>query len=394
MRTLIFFLCSLWLVFPEVTHAQRNSEKDTRPGRSLASADYDVLTPSEWRQVDTAVNRALHWLMQQQMPNGSFATLPQGQPGVTSLAVMAFFAHGHMPHDSKYGAQLLQAIDFVESCQKPNGLIAVVVPPGNRISRNVPHKIGVSAVYNHTIASLLLSEMYGLGGSERAKRLQPVIEKSLQVSLLMQDWPKDREIDDGGWRYLNPYKDVHSDLSLTGWQLMFQRSAKNAGFEVAEERIERAVGYVRRCFNPDHGVFEYTAQDGDGRSRAMAGAGVLAFAHAGYHHSEEARRSGDWILKHHFDEYNRALNFSREYPKDRYHYGVFNCSQAMYQLGGKYWREFFPRLVKTLLANQNRDGSWQAEKHYEDGPFGQAYTTSLVVLALGAPNQLLPIFQR
>jgi hypothetical protein len=66
----------------------------------------------------------------------------------------------------------------------------------------------------------------------------------------------------------------------------------------------------------------------------------------------------------------------------------------MYQLGGRFWREFFPRVVPILLVNQRPDGSWPAESHFHDAQFGNAYTTALVVLTLGAPNQLLPIYQR
>jgi hypothetical protein len=66
----------------------------------------------------------------------------------------------------------------------------------------------------------------------------------------------------------------------------------------------------------------------------------------------------------------------------------------MYQLGGEHWSRFFPWVVNTLLANQRDDGSWPAESHYYDAQFGNAYTTALVVMTLGAPNQLLPIFQR
>jgi hypothetical protein len=50
--------------------------------------------------------------------------------------------------------------------------------------------------------------------------------------------------------------------------------------------------------------------------------------------------------------------------------------------------------VRTLVDNQQRDGSWQAESHFNDGKFGNAYTTALVVMSLGAPNQFLPVFQR
>src|SRR5262249_6547246 len=153
-------------------------------------------------------------------------------------------------------------------------------------------------------------------------------------------------------------------------ELMFLRSARNAGFEVPKQSIDAAVAYVRRSYSQKYGAFGYIADGGDYRSRGMAGAGILALAHAGYHGAAEARQSGDWILQHDFDQYNVIEPFTQSWNNDRYHYGLFNCCQGMYQLGGRYWEQFFPRVVHTLLANQQPDGSWAAESHFHDGPFG------------------------
>ena len=99
--------------------------------------------------------------------------------------------------------------------------------------------------------------------------------------------------------------------------------------------------------------------------------------------------------QYNFADYNHVEPFGRPiFPIDRYHYSLFNSCQAMYQMGGKYWEQFFPRTVRALLANQQPDGSWPAESHKNDAQFGNCYTTALVVLSLGAPNQFLPIFQR
>jgi len=59
----------------------------------------------------------------------------------------------------------------------------------------------------------------------------------------MQDWGGKEEKNVGGWRYLNKrYPHLNdSDLSVTGWQLMFLRSAKNAGFDVPEKNINDGV---------------------------------------------------------------------------------------------------------------------------------------------------------
>ena len=310
--------------------------------------------------------------------------------------MMAFISHGHMPGRGRFGKRLERATDYVIACQKPSGLVALVGPDGPEISRYVSHEIGTCAAYNHAISSLTLSEVYGMSSGPRAQRIQIAINKSLAATLLMQRWPKDRAADRGGWRYIGDTgtdAQYDSDLSITGWELMFLRSARNAGFNVPKQPIDDAVAYVRRCYSRQYGVFQYVASDDDDRSRAMAGAGILALAHAGFHGAPEAKDSADWILQHNFDAYNAILPLGSG-RHDRYHYALFTCCQAMYQLGGQYWQRFFPRTVATLLANQQPDGSWPADSHWHDGQFGTAYTTALVLMTLGAPNQLLPIFQR
>jgi hypothetical protein len=233
-----------------------------------------------------------------------------------------------------------------------------------------------------------------MSSPERARRIEAVVERSLATSLTMQRWSKDRAVDRGGWRYVDDIDSVDSDLSVTGWELMFLRSARNAGFDVPKEPIDEAVAYIRRCYSSDYGAFQYMIENSDHRSRCTAGAGILALAHAGYHDSMEAQQSGRWLLEHDFVDYNVSLPFTQTWVHDRYHYGLFNCCQGMYQLGGEYWEAFFPATVRTLLENQQADGSWPVDSHWHDSQFGSAYTTALVVMTLGAPNQLLPVFQR
>jgi hypothetical protein len=365
------------------------------PAAAFAQLEGDVLNEEQRVALDSSVEKGLAWLASQQQPDGSFPTMPHGQPGVTSLCAMAFLAHGHLPGEGPYGEPLERALKFTIECQKPSGLVALVAPGGKELVRAVDHDIGNSAAYNHPISALMLSEAYAMSGGSQADELSRAIEQALKVTLTMQDWPKSRSVDEGGWRYLDFHNDgIESDLSVTGWQLMFLRSAKNAGFDVPDEPITAAVDYVKNCFSDKYGTFGYTAQ-GRQLSRGMAGAGILALAHAGKHNSRQATAAGEWLLRYSFDEYNRELQFGQGIEsKDRYHYALFNCCQGMYQLGGRYWAEFFPGTAQTLINHQRPDGSWPPDSRGSDTPFGSSYTTSLVLLSLGAPNQLLPIFQR
>ena len=170
---------------------------------------------------------------------------------------------------------------------------------------------GTAAAYNHGISSLALSELYGTTERDQAERLRAAIAKSLRATLEMQRWPKDRAVDEGGWRYLNDFNQEDSDLSVTGWELKFLRSARNAGFDVPKPAIDAAVAYVRRTYSPRYGAFGYAAGDyHDFRSRGMAGAGILALAHAGFHNAPEAKHSGEWILQNNFDDYNADRELS------------------------------------------------------------------------------------
>src|SRR5437660_1678683 len=64
--------------------------------------------------------------------------------------------------------------------------------------------------------------------------------------------------DRGGWRYhLAAIDSPNSDMSVTGWQLMALRAAKNLGCDVPAENIDRAVEYIKRSQDKNGGGFAY-----------------------------------------------------------------------------------------------------------------------------------------
>jgi len=374
-------LCCTVLVGQSV----RASDADGPAPPPLVSRD--VLSAEAWVQVDRAVDLALVFLARHQEPNGQFLAPDMGQPAVTGLCILAFLSRGHLPGEGPYGEVLRSAVEFMLSCQQPDGLLSIV-PPGPRMQPHTPSHTGV---YNHAIGGLVLSELYGMTGLESAPRIRSAVDGALVFTRRLQLTPKRSPAERGGWRYLRPWEGVDSDLSVTSWQLLFLRSAKNAGFEVPSEYIDEAMQFVHRCFDPAQGTFTYSALPiGRSASRAMAGAGILSFSLGGLHDTEYARSAGEWILQHPFDPY---LGDGGRKGDTRYFYGAFYCSQAMYQLGGRYWVEFYPRLVATLLAHQSSSGSWGPEPA-DDERYGIAYATALAVLALTTPHQLLPIYQR
>jgi len=363
----------------------------TAPTRTPTTHLAAALSSAEWSRVDQGINRALTWIAAQQQADGSFPTRDQGQPAITSLCVMAFLSAGHLPGEGPYGEALNRAIDFALKAQQETGLFATLPSQASHVHRGASH----TAMYNHAITGLMLCEVYGQVSRERSVRMSGAIKRALVFTKERQLQPvKQSPLDEGGWRYL--YHVAHSpsdsDLSITGWKLMFLRSAKNAQFEIEDKIVNSAVAYVERCFEPDSRTFVY-GQVGVDRytGRGLMGVGALALALAGKHDTDMARAAGDWILKNPFDTYGATTA-----RLDRFHYSAYYCSNAMAQLGGQYWQQSFPPLAKTLLEAQSSEGFWAAEigSVNEDAAYGPVYPTALSVLTLTPAYQLLPIYQR
>jgi hypothetical protein len=386
----IFLLPPLAFVALPLLLAQPAPPQDaTEAKRSPNSSNLtDAMPPAEWERVDQGVAKALAWLAGQQQPSGAFPTLDHGQPAITSLCVMAFLSAGHQPGEGKYGEAINRAIDFALECQKPSGLFCYPEPT------NVT--IRWAANYNHAITGLMLCEAYGQTSRVRSERIKAAVDLALKETARQQhDPPKIDPRDIGGWRYLHTLSTSRSDMSLTAWQLMFLRSAKNAQFEIPddEKMVTAGLKYIESLFQPDQGVFFYGHSSADNNndryaSRGMMGAGILSLSLAGEHQTEMARRAGDWLLDRPFDKYGATMH-----RYDRFHYSAYYCANAAAQLGGEYWKKMFPMISKTLLDAQAPAGNWPSEQG-GDQQFGSCYPTALSVLTLTPGYQLLPIYQR
>jgi hypothetical protein len=355
------------------------------PAESLAAA----LPPAEWAKVEGCVDRALAWIATQQEDDGSFPTRIMAQPAVTSLCVLAFLSRGHQPGTGPYGAQLNRAIDFVLSCQKPDGLLCQA-PPEPVFNMRGP---SYSASYDHAIAGLMLSEVFGHVTGERSKNVKLALQKALQYTRDLQTRHKKYANDHGGWRYVrvqNAPNDADSDLSVTGWQLMFLRSARNAEFKVPQQYIDEAMEYVHRAWNEQVGMFRYevSAAQRDRYSRGLMGSAILSLSLGGQHQSPEAQAAGDWLLAHPFHSFVEQIGGG-----DRFFYSTYYCSQAAAQLGGRYWTGIYPSIAGILLKIQHTDGSFPLESR-NDGVFGADYSTAMAVLSLTPAYQILPVYQR
>ncbi len=318
--------------------------------------------------VDLSIEKALTYLAATQQNDGTWGGGFGSNTAVISLATMAFLAKGYVPGDGPYGEVVNRSVDYVVSKQRNNGLIFTQ---------------GGGPMYSHGISTLMLSEVVGMSSGERDRQVREALARGVKLILDAQRLKQADSRFRGGWRYQHTSKD--SDLSVTGWCLMALKAAKNAGAVVPVEAINDAIDYVKRSYRQGGG-FSY--QPGAGPSIAMTGTGVLGLQIAGYHllaksgkrFHPEALSSGEWLLKHQMTQYGGG----------HFHYATYYVSQAMWQLGGKYWAAWQPTFEQIALANQNADGSWPVV--YK--PAGPVFSTSMMVLSLAVKYCYLPIYQR
>ncbi|MEM8911050.1 MAG: hypothetical protein AAGC97_04725 [Planctomycetota bacterium] len=347
-----------------------------------------ALPPGQWAQIDSSVDRGLQWLAENQRQDGQMPGDEAAQPAITSFATMAFLSRGHMPGQGQYGATIHRAIDYVLDTQNRSGLFTAMRP----IKLDRQMSPSQTAIYNHFISGVMLGEVYGMVRGQRSAKVKLALEDALVFARGIQTRKTKDPTEQGGWRYVMPASGGTSDLSVTGWGLMFLRSARNAEFDVPKEYIDEALDFIETCHvaDPDHqqdGVFGYRgSHTKDGRvTRANTGSGMLSLVLGGRFRHPAIDAGAKW--------YRRTRYPAATDTEPRFYLATYYSSQAIAQVGGETWNRVFPQIARSLLGAQTPAGNWPTGRRNE-ARLGPCFTTSLSILSLTPAYQLLPIYQR
>ncbi len=324
--------------------------------------------------VDQAIKNGVKYLVSAARGNG--AIVDRGHDvAMTALAIMAMASVGIEPGAyNEASLRMSQAIDFVLDAR-------------NQDAQGYFGKVDGSRMYGHGIITLMLTEMLGMGATqEQNKRIHHSLEKAIKLILAAQDVRKSLKLA-GGWRYTPTASD--SDLSVSVWQLMALRSAKNDGLDVPASAIDNAIEYLQNSYTaPSNargeqqvGGFSYTPGHHH-PSFTMTSAGLLAMQVCGQYESPMVKGAAEWLLQHP--------------PRTRerfFHYGLYYYAQGMHQAGGQYAKRADTVVPSLLLDIQEPRGSWLA-RGSEEKNIGRVYSTSLSILSLSVRYHYLPIYQR
>ncbi len=329
-------------------------------------------------KVDDALRRATQFILGQQDGDGAIWEKEdkhmRNQVAMSSLSLLALASLGHQPADeTPEGHAMRRALGYVLSPEKQDADGYFGATDGSRM-------------YGHGITTLMLAEMLGMGVDEtQDKLILAKCRKAVDLILRAQRVPKS-ESNRGGWRY-NP-DTGDSDMSVTVWQTMALRAAKNAGMDVPREAIDDAVRYIKRGYEPDNsrtggvplGGFGYM---GRGREFSTTAEGLLALQVCGEYEAEEVAGSAERLFR------EGPIKTGERW----FFYSTYYYATGMYQRGGKYAEQARHNVDESLVPLQSAAGSWEGVGG-EERQGGKIYATCLAVLSLAVKNHYLPIYQR
>jgi hypothetical protein len=167
-------------------------------------------------EVDKMYVRGLQYLVRTQTAEGNWPDAPpNGEPAVTSLAVISLLAHGDDPNFGPYSATIHRALDFVlKHSDAATGMIG-------------------TTMYHHGFSTLALAESYG---AVDEPRLGPALQKAVRLIVSAQE-----ENNLHAWRYSPDSKDA--DTTVSGAQMVALFAARNAGIPVPEHVIQNGLSF-------------------------------------------------------------------------------------------------------------------------------------------------------
>jgi prenyltransferase beta subunit len=314
-------------------------------------------------KTEQVIRGALKWLASKQSPNGAWASsdMEQQHPiAITGYALMAFQAAGQLPGEGEYGKQVSLGMQYLVDSIAPDGLF------GNKNNGQY--------MYGHGVATIALAELYG---QTRSPTVRAKLDKVVKVIVSSQN-------NEGVWRY-RPIA-YQADISVTVLQVVGLRAAKNAGLDVPQATIDKAVDYVKKCYHAPTGGFSY--QPGQSPGFARTAAAVYSLQVCGLYEDPMVKAGSEYLLKN--------FNASRS---EWFTYGNFYAAPAQYMRGGETWEKWYALLKEALVKKATIRGDvayWDPNESQLDGGrnVGAVYSTSVFTMMLAMPYHYIPLYQR
>ena len=341
---------------------------------------------------EAAVELALQWIADHQLPDGSWnldhsigpkvndrprtspnpGELTNATMGATALSLLPFLGNGQTHRSGKHKKTVFDGLKFLMTNSTRRGKGLTYWDPDGEM-------------YSHGLVAIVFAECYAMTGDEK---LREFVEGTLRFIEDCQD-PVG-----GGWRY--SYREP-GDTSVVGWQIMALKSGKLSGIKVNQRTFKLAKKFLDSV-STDYGAYYgyriKPVKTDAGKfirgNRARTAVGLLSRMYLGWEREREGLVKGvDWLAGIGPDvQQNGVINM----------YYNYYATQLMKHYGGDTWRTWNLAMRDFLINNQVKDDVAKGSWHFNaDGQFqaagGRLYTTVLACLTLEVYYRYLPLFQ-
>jgi uncharacterized protein YfaP (DUF2135 family) len=294
----------------------------------------------------------------------------------SGLTLLAFQAAGHYYFNgTKYSDLVRKGLDWMVGQQQPDGALVTVSSKGYS-------KYPQYHMYEHGIAAFALADACAAArhmSSPDVERYRIALQKAIRFI-------EDGQHRDGGWRYHQDAKEK-SDMSVTGWQVLALKSAKEAGLPLPTHTVDRAKQFFDDRLMGENGRSGYL----NGRNivtEATTGVGMLGrqflFDQAD---GQVVRDAADYLARFAEGAWGPGKASEPDY------YLWYNCTLAMFMRGGETWKRWNNVVRDELIRRQKQagcaTGSWDPDDRW-GGRGGRIYSTALAVLALESYYRYTP----
>jgi hypothetical protein len=344
------------------------------PGGGLGGRKHgSTLAPPETQE---AVDRALKWFINHQMPDGGWSFDLKACPScqgrcshganggsakdrcaATAMVLLPFYGRGYTHKDGPYKKELEAGIAF---------LAGLSVQGEGRCYD--PASGG--SMYSQGLAGIALSEAYAMTQDGR-------LQSPAQMALYFIEQAQDPV--GGGWRY-QPRQP--GDTSAVGWQLMALKSGNMAYLNVNPATVKNAIKFLDSVEEDSGAYYGYLKP---GRGSGTTAVGLLCRMYLGWKKDHPALQ--------------RGVEFLAKTGPTKDLYFSYYATQIMHHMEGDAWQAWNAKMKKMLLENQAKEGheagSWF--KNVEGGhgahSAGRLYCTSLATMMLEVYYRHLPIYR-
>ena len=325
------------------------------------------------RDVREIYDRGLQYLVSKQHESGDWR---EGGgdvgPGVTGLCLMVLLASGEDPNYGQYAVNIRRAVRSIILNQDPDtGYF------GN-------------SMYHQGFATLGLAEAYGAvderslwvgagdsgtlsrsGRTGKKNSIGQALELAVRGAITSQ-----KNNSYGAWRYSPSGTDA--DTSVAGAVLMGLLAARNAGIEVPDEAVDKAIGYFTQMTS-DGGQVGYSGGFGGfDESMPRISIATLVYSIARRKDLPQFKATSKYLT-----ERADQVNVNNGYGE----YTLYYQAQALFQADVAAWEKWNKLLVVQLKQSQLQDGSFR-------GSHGPIVGTSMTILGLALNYKFLPIYER